>query len=620
MSYINKFQSGGSSLPLVDYMPFTGVQAPAAKQAEANDDDIGIKDILKLTNELDGLPVDMDAIKTSLYNMYEDASLFSNGQVSTGQLVNTYLSALQKIKVAKYNKEQFDNAQKEATSNGGLHEVAIDEHGNLFVQDQETGSIGSVSLAQYNKLKEDDPQKYEALTNSNLLYYRAEHPDFAFKNNILRTVSNGVGEKSVTETLSKVLGSLGTDTLTKQGYSEKTAENITWGMEALREAYEQGMTVDGLYKQSATEATQKAQMNAALQYMWKTLPQNMKTFLEYKSGDTENPERGAMKLMADLAFKGTSSTSTYTQSLVKDPNKSGTDGDQNDLKKQIELDPAKALVLGMGYQKDFVLNSGSSYEATLSGNYSVLTDHSGEPLGEFSTLRDVSSGAMAGILDMNNATFGGARIDTLDRAFLNNADVIGVDLPIDQQYLNDTGNIRPDIKLLEKVEQLHTAIKQKVIDGSNPDEVNAYCDKIGLPQMYSNLDDNGIPQLNKKYFARFARVTAMVDESALADGQQVDNTVQEVGDNKRENFKTYMKKENKNYKISDGFFGLGKDELYEGAIYIPIRQDIIAASLAGTAKYKLPGNDAINAASRWADNQAAQDYQEAPTLSELLGE
>jgi hypothetical protein len=65
-------------------MPFTGVQAPAAKQAEANDDDIGIKDILKLTNELDGLPVDMDAIKTSLYNMYEDASLFSNGQVSTG--------------------------------------------------------------------------------------------------------------------------------------------------------------------------------------------------------------------------------------------------------------------------------------------------------------------------------------------------------------------------------------------------------------------------------------------------------------------------------------------------------------------------------------------------------
>jgi hypothetical protein len=63
-----------------------------------------------------------------------------------------------------------------------------------------------------------------------------------------------------------------------------------------------------------------------------------------------------------------------------------------------------------------------------------------------------------------------------------------------------------------------------------------------------------------------------------------------------------MKKENKNYKISDGFFGLGKDELYEGAIYIPIRQDIIAASLAGTAKYKLPGNDAINAASRWADN------------------
>jgi hypothetical protein len=132
--------------------------------------------------------------------------------------------------------------------------------------------------------------------------------------------------------------------------------------------------------------------------------------------------------MADLAFSRNSSKEAFSLDLVKKPGESSSDGSG---KGGTDLDPVKALILGMGYQKEFVLNTGSSYQSKLLGNYSVLTNHSGEPLGEYSTLRDVSSGAFAPSLDFNNATIGGARIDTLDRAFLNNADIIGVDLPID---------------------------------------------------------------------------------------------------------------------------------------------------------------------------------------------
>jgi hypothetical protein len=45
-----------------------------------------------------------------------------------------------------------------------------------------------------------------------------------------------------------------------------------------------------------------------------------------------------------------------------------------------------------------------------------------------------------------------------------------------------------------------------------------------------------------------------------------------------------VKKNDKEYSLGNGFLGMGVDKLYEGAIYIPIRQDVIAASL-GSGDY-----------------------------------
>ena len=81
-----------------------------------------------------------------------------------------------------------------------------------------------------------------------------------------------------------------------------------------------------------------------------------------------------------------------------------------------------------------------------------------------------------------------------------------------------------------------------------------------------------------------------------------------------------MTKTDKTYALSDGFLGMGADALYEGAIYIPIRQDIIAASLGSKNYYSLPGTkDAIQIASKWADAQAVKSYRPAPSLASQLG-
>ena len=618
MKPILKLQSG-DSLPFVDNMPFQGAARSTASESNGSDsgsssgkgdNDVGLKTLLNLVKELDGLPVDTTLVAQSIKEMYNEASLYNNGHISTDDIVTTYLSALQKIKVAKFNEAQFNTAQKEVTEKGGLHEIAIDEHGLLFVQDVESGAMDKMTVEEFKQLKDEEPNKYEALTNSNLLYYRAHSPQFAFNNGILRVVSNGIGEKQVTELLLQVANNMGKEILQQEGYSQKNGEAITRGMGVLQEAYTQGMTVNGLYKQEYLSEDQEAQIAAALKYLWSALPENAKVFLKYKSDGSES---GAVGLMSDLLFSRNNHKQEFKQNLAK-----STDTEESG--ENAQLDPVKAMILGMGYQKDITLNTGTSYEAHILGNYSVLTNENGNPLGEYTSLREVSSSAFAPSLDLNNATFGGARIETLNRAYLNNADIVAMDLPIDVTYYQQTGTIRPDINLMSKIEELHTAMKQGRLDKNNASAVNAECKRLGLPPMYASLDENGIPQLNANYFARFARIDGIVDERALESGQNVDNTVRSATDNKRQNFKEYMTKTDKTYALSDGFLGMGADELYEGAIYIPIRQDIIAASLGNKNYYNLPGTkDAIQIASKWADAQAVSSYRPAPSLASQLG-
>ena len=621
MKPILKLQSG-DSLPFVDNMPFQGAARSTASESNGSDsgsssgkgdNDVGLKTLLNLVKELDGLPVDTTLVAQSIKEMYNEASLYNNGHLSTDDLVTTYLSALQKIKVAKFNEAQFNTAQKEVTEKGGLHEIAIDEHGRLFVQDVESGAMNKMTIEEFKQLKDEEPNKYEALTNSNLLYYRAHSPQFAFNNDILRVVSNGIGEKQVTELLLQVANNMGKDVLQQEGYSQKNSEAITRGMGELQEAYTQGMTVNGLYKQEYLSEDQNAQITAALKYLWSSLPENAKVFLKYKSDGSES---GAVGLMSDLLFSRNNYKQEFRQNLTKHPD-SNSDDNKSDENK---LDPVKAMILGMGYQKEVTLKTGSSYEAHILGNYSVLTNESGNPLGEYTSLREVSNGAFAPSLDLNNVTFGGARIETLNRAYLNNADIVAMDLPIDVAYYQQTGTLRPDINLMNKIEELHMAMKQGRIDKNDASAVNAECKRIGLPPMYASLDENGIPQLNANYFARFARIDGIVDERALESGQNVDNTVRSVTSNKRQNFKEYMSKTDKSYALSDGFLGMGADNLYEGAIYIPIRRDLIAASLGSKKYYNLPGsNDAIKVAEKWANDEVVRTYQPAPSLSSQLG-
>lgn len=628
MKPILQYQEGGDIKSLfVDYQPFQGLNRTAkntpqratssSEGGEKSSSKVGLKDLLGLVKELKGLPVDNNIVVQQIQSMYEDAALFNNGEMSTNELVSTYLSALRSIRMAEFNQQEFNDARKQVVANGGLNEFAIDLHGNIYIQDQETGEIKNVTPEQYNKIKDND--NYQALTNSNLLYYRANDPNFAFKNDILNIVSNGIGMKQITEQLLAVSSKIGTSTLKQQGYSEKNAQGIVQGMASLEKAFQQGMTVEGLYHQGVITKDQSEQAKLALTYLWNTLPENARALLKVKGGS----KKGAFELIQSLVFSGLDSEIEYSSDLIKNPNDNDSSSGSGNSSvggdaKGIEMTPSIGFVLGMGYSREIKMNPGTVYEFKLHGINGIITDHSGKPLGEYSTLNDASNGAFAGILDWNNATYGGVKIETLNKVFLKNADIVSVDLPIDVQYFSETGIIRPDIELTAKMQKLDQAIQQKKVDKNNAEQVNAFCKSINLPSMYIGYDENGHPKLDTAYYARFARVGALVDENSLQEDVDVGvYASHEASDKVRENFKQYMKTVDKNYSLDDGGLFSTHDKLYEGAVFIPIREDIIASTYGGNKYYKLPQENAISAAQRWADDQKVQTYNPGKKLGEL---
>jgi hypothetical protein len=111
----------------------------------------------------------------------------------------------------------------------------------MWIQDTESGEISRVTPEEYISM--GDKESYQVLTNSNLLYLRANSPDFAFRNEILSVVHNGTSIKEITEQLQKVANHIGTTTLKEEGYSERTAQNIIEGMATLEKGFQAGMTV-----------------------------------------------------------------------------------------------------------------------------------------------------------------------------------------------------------------------------------------------------------------------------------------------------------------------------------------------------------------------------------------
>lgn len=607
---ILKFQQGGSALPpLVSYQPVTvtgGATAGAtsAKSSSSKGSDLTDKDLLELLGKLNGLPSDVELLTKELQNFYINDKY--NPVASTSSIESRYLQIMKQMQKVNFNRKEYDNAYAKVSANGGINEYAIDNHGKIVCANADRTDFKLLSIEQV--MSNSD---YMPLTNQELLQMRAYDKKLSFNSDILGVIQNGIGIESVTKLVNQAVTMLGSTTKQEEGYVRTNSKQLLSGLQdyikAASTSQSYNTSIDNLYKSNMLTKSQAEQAAMAIDYIWNTLPTNAKTLLRTKTQGGTVKE--AKQLVTELIMSKTSSTQDFSIDLETSKGKSTKgkgSGDSSDAK----ADPVRAFILGKGFSQPIGINVGNSYTHNVNGRYGILTDKSGNALGANSTLEDVTGSAYAGVLDMNHATFGGAKLNTNQgrRVLLDSADIIGMDLPIDQKA-KEKGIIRPDLHMLSRLEQAENDIRYGNI--TDPEQINAIYAKYDLPEKFKN--ENGTYNLDLVNYQRFARMSGVVEESALPEDIELDGTVQEIDDeNFRASIESVIQSKDKDYSMSNGWWGT---ELYRGAIYVPVREDLIAASLGSGEYYEL--GEATQVEEDWAQTQKVQGYKKPASLSTM---
>lgn len=607
MKVIPKLQDGGFMSLFTQYTP---VQSPAPSQSargsasreergsereESTKGKLTEKDLFELVSKVDGLPNDTRALVSSLQNMFQMQQITGTSDVS--DLTSTYLSNIYQIKMASYNKKEYDKAYTEVTKNGGLNEYAITASGQVIVMDEDD-NLKQISVAELLK----GTSKYRPLTNSNLLYLRAYQPEYINNNQILNTVANGIGMEQVDKMIREKLSSLGTSETVRSGYSVKADSYIAQGLNVLSQvesaavAGQTGMTLDGMYKNKIITKDQKQQAEAALQYIYNTLPDNAKTLLSIKAGNASNPQAGAQAVILQLItsrMSQTNSSETTWEGTLEQVTKSGKgksgsgSGDDGLGSDDIKTAPYYNMsrMIG-GNPTSLSINKGTNYQMDVDGiNYPSIPGFDGKPIGKTSLENLLVSGLQGVVTDKNAITFGNVVLSSND--FENVMyDGTGGAMAILPTKLSNTGRKVVDLEALDRWEAANKQLRdmgiKSIYDPNHQQEIVQVLYQNQLEKLVNvssgSLDYSALGQfmIVDGYAVDHSSKNTFKDSSFVT---KVDETSDEIPMIERA---LSTDKDQSNYKIDvDNWYDWnGHNTVYKGSIYIPITSNQLQALTA----------------------------------------
>lgn len=581
---ILKFQQGGLA-PLVSYEPVT-VAGPASTSATSSSgstsQDLTSKDLYKMIDKLDGLPSDMGLIFQKLRNFEWNQD---NNPFNTTDIETQYLSILNDLKVANFNKKEYDNAFEIIKANGGINELAISDRGMLYCMNQENNDLKLLSI---DKLK-DNPN-YVALTNGELLNLRSQNPELANQNSILRVVQNGIGIETVTKYISDTISSLGSDKQVQSGFGVTPKGAVITGLQDFLQQAQQAPqgfngTIQDLYKYKQLTESQAKQAKMAIEYIYRTMPQNMKTLLKTKTQGGTDKE--AVEYIQQLISSKISNTSEFDIDFETSHKSTSKDGKKS--AGGFDMDPISLMQAGYGQKQTITIQTaeGGNNGIELDTVRMPIVNKEGKSIGTSATLSDVTTSGFSGYLDFENASMGGTMIPTVgfNNIAINGTALYTGYLPIDIKEYNETGNIKPDIGMLGRFKEAQKRIAQEnIID---PQQINAIYQEYHLPVMFNN---QGVVLTNYK---KFGMINATALEAAFNTDVTFDNYLYETTDenviantltilNKSRGEKDRIDHDEKSF--LDSIFGTDYDRVYKGTIFIPVNEDHFTAT-AGFGNY-----------------------------------
>ena len=581
-----KYQAGGN-LPFVNFTPvFATSETGAPKEASAKEDknDLTSKDVLKLLEDMDGLPTDMNQIVSALQSFQLMDSMDPLGMSSSSDITSRYISLINKIKVAKFNKEEYNAAFNQLKGNGGLNEYAVTSEGLLIGSNRD----GDFEFFTPDQVNAGEPRKqgYSLLTNSNLLYLRANSPEAAFNHQLTTVAQNGIGMEVITKQVNEILQALGKSKEGEEGFIQMGAkEQIKNGVKFLQKAAKavgddgitENMSIADYYQAGYMTEDQAQQAKLALQYIWSALPQNAKSLLQVKGGGAT----GAEAIVQSLVYSKTSTDTSFKATPKKMSKESGSGSGSSGVD-ELKLSPVQMMQVGYTDHMPVTLQKGTKYAITVNAQVLPITDVNKKLLG-ITTLDRVAESTFGGALDMNNVTMGSQLIDpqALQNVQIDSTNLYVMNLPIDKN--SPDGTIKPDLSWMTKIEEIDKIIRDKHI--TDIDEINKLYVEAGLPVL---MNENG--ELNVKDYCKFGVLNGHALNSAFKDLDALDNSVLEMSDeddianvlsilNKGRGEKDRIKFDSESW--WDSLFHTDHDSMYEGTIYIPIRTNAFTGMIGG---------------------------------------
>lgn len=600
-------QQGGSFLPFfADYNIVESTssqsQRPQKRERGSNrdtDDERGQlteKDLFSLLKDVNGLPNDMQYLIRQIQNMYKSASLFGTNEFNNSTLANLYAQNIYKIKVANFNRVEYDKAYTEVEKNKGLNEIAIDTYGRVWGYDEDK-KLTNQTINDYLK----DP-KFTPLTNKELLNLRANSIGFTFNNDPLDIVSNGIGLEEVNNIIKNMLTSLGTSEIISEGYTLKAGKQIKQGLEVLSELQSQniidssGMTLDGLYKSKVITKEQSQQAQAALKYIYEALPDNAKNLLKLKSGNEKNPSEGAINIIKDLITSKSNQTISreidYKGTLDKVLNGSSTEKGSDDYFKSSAYWNMITMTGGTTYNG--VINRGSQHQMEINGvTYgSGITTPDGKPVGKTSLTKALSEGLQGIVIDTEGITFGNVSLtpEDLDNIMYNGGSGTVAILPITK---NSSGKDIVDLdslsrweKFMDKMDELGI---EDITDSNHSQEIvealyeNNLLDLIDLSTGEIKTSALGQFLIVDGYAVDHSNRNKFKDNDYIS---KVDDSDESLVSSIERALSTDSKQENYKIDVDNWYDWNGHNIIYEGSIYIPITSNQLQAATAAGQNLK----------------------------------
>lgn len=477
MKITPKFQRGGQFSSY--FTVYTPLEVPQPSQktvarptTSSNNGKLTEKDLFDMIKDIDGLPNDMQSIVGNLLTTFQWNNLTGT---STSDLATTYLQNIYQIKLAKQNKEYYDEALKNAYTNGSLSEPAITSSGDLVVQKSD-GSISSVSIETYM----NNQDKLHPLTVSNLADMRKFDPQLVGNSTIFSVINTSIGFQNFQNLIKDAVKTLGTTEYSREGMFSNEGQ-ASKGLDLLRTLREDdrvqamgSVTAEGLYKYKIIDKDQKAQIDALSNYILALLPNNVKTWAAFKL-KTSDKNQATRNLIVSYLASGSSASHQfgidYEGSMDKViGNKKSSSSEGEEEKSGAKMTFLTALQNGYGGRNDRrSLNFGNNTSFSVTGtSWGSVLDYSGKPISNLNLQDLLTQTGIGGITNPESITFGDnvLNANSLSKIAVQNTGGFWAILPCIKK-----GNaVVPNFQLINQYNNIVQEVIEELGDNATPEQ------------------------------------------------------------------------------------------------------------------------------------------------------